>query len=120
VEMPAAPLMPSAASSAARSLSKVPLRASARRETCDVGSGTAGGAVAAGAERGRGTEPEEPGTGVSGCSGGVGVVVRRVGAVPRARVRSAMPARGDGIAGELRVADASSEAGDAVRAGTGA
>jgi hypothetical protein len=87
------PPMPSAASSAARSLSKVPLRASAQRETCDVGSGTAGGAVAARGERGRGIERDEPGVGVSGGSG-VSVVVRRV-------------------------ADASSEAGDALRAGTG-
>jgi hypothetical protein len=120
VEMPVAPLMPSAASSAARSLSKVPLRASARRKTCGVGGGTAGDAVALRAERGPGTEPEEPGIGVSGCDGGVGEPTRGVAAVPGVGVTSAAPARGDGFAGALRAADAFSEAGDPVRAGTDA
>jgi hypothetical protein len=110
--------MPSAVSSAARSLSKVPLRASARRETCGVGGGTAGGAVAARGERGRGSESGEPGVGVSGCDGGVDEATRGVAAVPGVGVTSAVPARGDGIAGGRMVADASSEAGDLVRAGT--
>jgi hypothetical protein len=83
-----------------------------------VGGGAAGDPAAVGGERGGGTGRDEPGVGVNGCGGGVDKAVRGVAAVPRAKVASAVPAPGDGVAGERMVEDASSEAGDPVRAGT--